>query len=156
DMKDIVAYVETAPEPAAAVAATEGATTGGGISKAQQEDNTLLFVLVVVVLILVVIVLILILTILRKYLKDKESSLDEKDRELVNQKFELSKVLKSKAFIGIISVLFVCYAVKSCWVGLMGIGVEENYRPHQPIPFSHKLHAGKYKINCNYCHTGIT
>lgn len=26
--------------------------------------------------------------------------------------------------------------------------------PVQPIPFSHALHAGQYKIDCMYCHTG--
>ena len=26
--------------------------------------------------------------------------------------------------------------------------------PNQPIPFSHALHAGSYKIECLYCHTG--
>lgn len=26
--------------------------------------------------------------------------------------------------------------------------------PVQPIPFSHALHAGEYKIDCMYCHTG--
>ena len=26
--------------------------------------------------------------------------------------------------------------------------------PDQPIPFSHALHAGTYKIECLYCHTG--
>ncbi len=156
DIKDIVAYVESAPSEAAA--ASTGATAGGSnaISAEQQEDNTILFTLVVIVLILVVVVLVLILTILRKYLKDKEASLNESDREIVNQKFEVGKVLKSKAFIGIVSIFFVCFAVKSCWTELLSIGVEQNYKPHQPIPFSHKLHAGKYKINCNYCHTGVT
>jgi len=28
----------------------------------------------------------------------------------------------------------------------------QNYAPVQPIPFSHKLHAGQYKIPCGYCH----
>lgn len=32
-----------------------------------------------------------------------------------------------------------------------GIG----YRPEQPIPFSHALHAGKMKIDCEYCHSGV-
>ncbi len=27
-----------------------------------------------------------------------------------------------------------------------------NYQPDQPINFSHKIHAGENKINCNYCH----
>ena len=26
--------------------------------------------------------------------------------------------------------------------------------PRQPIPFSHALHAGEYKIDCLYCHSG--
>ncbi len=26
--------------------------------------------------------------------------------------------------------------------------------PKQPIPFSHRLHAGEYQIDCLYCHTG--
>ena len=29
------------------------------------------------------------------------------------------------------------------------------YAPEQPIPFSHKLHAGDYKIPCMYCHTNV-
>jgi len=30
------------------------------------------------------------------------------------------------------------------------------YAPEQPIPFSHKLHAGTMGIDCLYCHTGAT
>ena len=30
----------------------------------------------------------------------------------------------------------------------------QGYAPEQPIPFSHKLHAGQYKIACMYCHVG--
>lgn len=33
-----------------------------------------------------------------------------------------------------------------------GIG----YAPEQPIPFSHRLHAGEMGIDCQYCHTGVT
>ncbi len=28
----------------------------------------------------------------------------------------------------------------------------QGYGPVQPIPFSHKLHAGQYKVPCLYCH----
>lgn len=34
------------------------------------------------------------------------------------------------------------------------IGYNQGYQPDQPIPYSHKLHAGQYKIDCKYCHTG--
>jgi hypothetical protein len=31
---------------------------------------------------------------------------------------------------------------------------ENNEGPRQPIPFSHKHHAGKLEIDCQYCHSG--
>lgn len=34
------------------------------------------------------------------------------------------------------------------------VGVQKGYAPTQPIAYSHELHAGKYKINCQYCHSG--
>ncbi|HEX7408941.1 MAG TPA: cytochrome c3 family protein [Candidatus Binatia bacterium] len=30
------------------------------------------------------------------------------------------------------------------------------YAPEQPIPYSHRLHAGTMKIPCQYCHTGVS
>jgi cytochrome c2 len=32
------------------------------------------------------------------------------------------------------------------------MGREQNYEPTQPIAFSHKIHAGANKIDCQYCH----
>lgn len=29
----------------------------------------------------------------------------------------------------------------------------QDFSPEQPIPFSHKLHAGQYKLPCLYCHS---
>jgi hypothetical protein len=29
------------------------------------------------------------------------------------------------------------------------------YMPVQPVPYSHKLHAGDLGIDCRYCHTGV-
>jgi len=31
----------------------------------------------------------------------------------------------------------------------------QGYAPDQPIPFSHKIHAGELKIGCQYCHSGV-
>jgi hypothetical protein len=38
--------------------------------------------------------------------------------------------------------------------GVREIGVQKGYAPVQPINYSHELHAGTYKINCLYCHSG--
>lgn len=31
----------------------------------------------------------------------------------------------------------------------------KGYAPEQPIPFSHELHAGTLKMQCQYCHSGV-
>ena len=31
----------------------------------------------------------------------------------------------------------------------------EGYQPIQPVPFSHKIHAGELGIDCRYCHNGV-
>ncbi|MBL7797973.1 MAG: c-type cytochrome [Saprospiraceae bacterium] len=32
------------------------------------------------------------------------------------------------------------------------MGRQQNYQPEQPVAFSHKIHAGVNKIDCQYCH----
>jgi hypothetical protein len=40
------------------------------------------------------------------------------------------------------------------WFWTPGDTVDDvGYKPEQPIPFSHKLHAGDKKIPCQYCHS---
>lgn len=33
--------------------------------------------------------------------------------------------------------------------------VNRGHRPLQPVPFSHKLHAGELKMDCRYCHNTV-
>jgi hypothetical protein len=45
-------------------------------------------------------------------------------------------------------------------VGLVTFGfspqaVDVGYRPDQPIPYSHAIHAGKLGMDCRYCHTTV-
>ncbi|MEM9185714.1 MAG: cytochrome c3 family protein [Planctomycetota bacterium] len=37
------------------------------------------------------------------------------------------------------------------WPAVMNTG----YAPKQPVPFSHKLHAGELKMDCRYCHNTV-
>lgn len=46
----------------------------------------------------------------------------------------------------------VIYISKEMIVEGIKIGRQENYAPSQPIKFSHKIHAGDNKIDCQYCH----
>lgn len=155
EIEAVVSYIteESKNVPQETKAATPGAAATDATPKNDYSD--LILVLTVITLVLVAVTLIVFITVIRKYLRDREASLDEDEKEIVNQKYSLGAVLKSKIFISIVAVVFTCIAVRSCWVGMMGIGVEQNYAPVQPIPFSHKQHAGDMKIECGYCHTGV-
>lgn len=37
----------------------------------------------------------------------------------------------------------------------IGIGYNKGYAPDQPIAFSHELHVGTHKIQCQYCHNQV-
>lgn len=37
-----------------------------------------------------------------------------------------------------------------------GVGHSQGYAPDQPIWFSHKIHAGQFEIDCQYCHSGAS
>lgn len=51
--------------------------------------------------------------------------------------------------LGLLSFLFLAH----CKWG--SIGYNQGYTPDQPLPFSHKLHAGQYQVPCLYCHTQV-
>lgn len=45
-------------------------------------------------------------------------------------------------------------------VGIVGLArsnymTSTDFRPPQPVPFSHKHHAGELGIDCRYCHSGV-
>ena len=63
---------------------------------------------------------------------------------------------KNRVFVGIggLVVLIIALAALLVW-GNESVGIYQGYKPSQPIDFSHKIHAGQYKIDCNYCHTGV-
>ena len=60
----------------------------------------------------------------------------------------------NNAFLKIVATIFVLLLsayITFDW--LMGIGIDQDYQPIQPIAFSHKIHSGDNKIDCEYCHS---
>ena len=35
------------------------------------------------------------------------------------------------------------------------VTLNPGYAPDQPVPFSHKIHAGELKMDCRYCHVNV-
>jgi mono/diheme cytochrome c family protein len=65
------------------------------------------------------------------------------------------KLVSNSAFKTGAALLITLLIGKATLDSAYGIGMHQGYAPEQPIQFSHKLHAGQYEINCNYCHTGV-
>jgi cytochrome c2 len=61
--------------------------------------------------------------------------------------FYLKSSFKSALLLGTI-LLFIFALGRSA----MNLGRQQGYQPTQPIKYSHALHAGKNKIECQYCH----
>ncbi|MBF0429677.1 MAG: cytochrome c3 family protein [Fibrobacteria bacterium] len=70
---------------------------------------------------------------------------------MFNADFDRKVYLFLAIALGILSVgaAFTAYVLwpPNTWVG---------YEPAQPIAFSHKLHAGELKVDCQYCHTNVS
>jgi len=50
---------------------------------------------------------------------------------------------------GLVTTIFVF------WYWFSPKNLEVGYAPDQPIPYSHRLHAGELGIDCRYCHTEV-
>jgi hypothetical protein len=57
--------------------------------------------------------------------------------------------------LGIFVLALVFVGILPTLASLFPTASNEGYQPTQPIPYSHKLHAGQYKIDCKYCHVGV-
>ena len=153
----ILAWVRNTEEnpPAAAVdVPVDGGTAVAAEGAIPSEYVNVIIVGLIVVLILILIVLAIMVRFVQRYLREKEG-LSEDDTEIVEERFDLVAFLKSPTVIGIVTFLVIALGAKNVIDGLYTVGVQQGYAPEQPIPFSHKLHAGQYEIDCQYCHTGV-
>lgn len=62
---------------------------------------------------------------------------------------------KNKKFVTVCVIFLLAVGAVDLWGRLAGIGVYQGYQPEQPINFSHKVHAGEHKIDCQYCHSSV-
>jgi cytochrome c2 len=57
-------------------------------------------------------------------------------------------------FLVIVSVIFfLLFAAYQMFGFFMQVGVDQGYKPVQPIHYSHRIHAGENQIDCKYCHS---
>jgi menaquinone reductase, multiheme cytochrome c subunit len=62
---------------------------------------------------------------------------------------------KFLALLGVLAVTGGAYASVLFLGATSPVTLNTGYRPEQPVPFSHALHAGELKMDCRYCHNSV-
>jgi mono/diheme cytochrome c family protein len=155
EIKGLLAYVKVANEAVPEVVAVDTETADVTQDSSKQGDFfSIILVSLLVLMGLVLFSLIAVLKLLGKLIKGETEEIDTRGFG-EHIKDNLKRVFQNSTVKNAIIVLFLLFGSKATFDGLYGIGVHKGYAPTQPIPFSHKLHAGDMEINCAYCHTGV-
>jgi len=158
DIKGIFAYVDkagTAAPAAAAATGGGGAATGAATQSSGPSDLFMIVVVaLVVVMLLVLAVLLVIVSLLSKAVSGTTEEVPKVDF-MTTLGNKLKGIAMDPSIRSATIWIFVLLVLKATLDGAYGVGIQQGYAPKQPISFSHKLHAGEYKIDCNYCHTGV-
>lgn len=156
DIDNILAYVkEGDKKPENDAGAVGGAENPGGGSGGISDFMLIGLVIVIVIAILVIVILNRVTTTLERVILQKQGvevepfSTEPKDRFA-----GIKRLSRNKKFIMFMVLLAVILLGSAGWKGMWETGVHTGYQPVQPIKFSHQLHAGLNKIDCQYCHTG--
>ncbi|KPM46640.1 c-type cytochrome [Jiulongibacter sediminis] len=155
EISAILAYVKQANEAAPAAAEADG---GAAVAAAGDSGNGKVFnVILVALLVIMGLVLLALLAVLNLLNQLNKGDSEVIDTRGIGQRVNdgLRSVFQNATVRNAIIVLFLLFGAKATFDGLYGIGVHQGYAPTQPIPFSHKLHAGEMEISCAYCHTGV-
>ena len=143
DVKNILAYIEQAPEKQAV--ATTVSTDGGAIVVEDQTSDYVILT-IAIVLLLIIAGLWKIKNTLKEVAGEESEDLFSSTITLVNAFFARKSLVTLTVFI------ILGFGVNSAWNLMLGVGVTKGYAPEQPIAYSHKLHSGINGIDCNYCH----
>jgi mono/diheme cytochrome c family protein len=149
DIMSIFAYIKAKSagvalpfEAAAAAPATPTPETGANAG----APNWYIYLLIAFLLVLTI----LLLSVTSKLDKAVREKAGEKVEDVsIDKKIFSRKTLKVLLLIGSILLVF------NIFNGAIDMGRSQGYQPDQPIRFSHALHVGQNKIECQYCHSGV-
>jgi len=159
DLDNVYAWIvkESENPTPVATAATPGAATSQeqGSGDSSSGFLTPIIGILLVTLVTVVILLLVVINLLTRIIDTKREEYSENDIEQLEGKLDWSGFFGHPLFKGVVGFFFVILVVKVVFDQFYAIGIQQGYSPDQPIAFSHKLHAGMYEIDCNYCHNGV-
>jgi hypothetical protein len=136
------------------------APAGGAVAEDKGPSSLVIWGLLGVIVIAFIVILELnkVIATLERLLLNKQGILLEEDAEEEKAKTDraatFKKLLKNKKLVFFIVLCGTIAMGSFSWVTMWNTNVHQGYQPVQPIKYSHELHAGAMKIECQYCHTG--
>lgn len=144
---DILIYIKNpgVADPAAAAAPAGDAAAGSGVAN-KGASNWYIWALVGFLAVLAIL------------LWSVTSKLDKAVREKAGETVEdvsLDKKIFNKKTFKVLMLIGSILLVVNIFNGAIDLGRSQGYAPDQPIKFSHALHVGQNKIECQYCHSTV-
>jgi mono/diheme cytochrome c family protein len=152
DVSNVIAYVRADWE----TMQDEKAKAPVGPVEAKGPSELVVWGLVGIVIIAFILILVLNRAAgsLERVLASNPNIVVEEEPTAADKNVLLKKILKNKKLVFFILVCGTIAMGSWGWVTLWNTNVHTGYQPVQPIKYSHELHAGTMKIDCQYCHTG--
>lgn len=153
DIDNILAWID-AEEARLAAGPVADAGTGAAAGGGGVVDKSIINILMVLVVVLSLIALMLvgITATLVTAVRAKEN----KEPFRWSDAWGRTKLMLQNKFVITAITLLVLVGGGVRWIEwARGLSLHQSYAPEQPIKFSHKLHAGEYEIDCEYCHSGV-
>ncbi|WP_293939527.1 cytochrome c3 family protein [Sphingobacterium sp. UBA5996] len=152
-VRSVLAYITDASKEK-----PKDANSGGAGAK---DDNASMFMIlgliaVVVLAVVVIVVLNRVIRTLENVIAKNQEAIAAQQEPEDNQRFvKFAKAfVKNKKLVGFTVLMLVALLAVGGWKTMWNVGVHQGYQPVQPIKFSHQIHAGVNKIECQYCHGG--
>jgi cytochrome c2 len=148
DIDDILAFTTNPPAPAPEPTATTAPATDATAAPADKTTTSIVIISLIAIAGLLVWILIKLRQLVKLGQSEELVGLNETRVRSFSEMYEKYHYI-GKGLLTILAIL----AAYGVWNWIMWIGVYKGYKPEQPIYFSHKIHAGENKIDCQLCHS---
>jgi mono/diheme cytochrome c family protein len=148
NIDDILYYTTVGEIAKVDVVEAGGAVSGGGTSSS--APDWLIYILAAAI----IVAFLMIASLLKQVNELKGVKKEPSQSNLKRDLQELWIGAKNNTFLKVLSTIFLILIGIYVFFGtLYKVGVDQGYQPIQPIVFSHKIHSGDNKIDCQYCHS---
>lgn len=155
DVANIIAYVRADWKK---MQEDKAKTPTNGGAEESGPSNVMIAGLIGVIVIALIVILVLNRAIgtLEKLLVKKQAEPVTEEEEIVAEPVDrlatVKKLAKNKKLVFFVILCGTIAFSAWSWMVMWNTNVHQGYQPEQPIKYSHELHAGVMKINCQYCH----